>query len=732
MLDSINLVSLADNLSSKLNDPSVKSRILSNSDSIISSYNSNLNSGVNSLGNSLIDNSKNNGLVNNLDIGSGKVQPTQVSNILQDNASDVITTANEDLISTLQSHLPEYSVNEISAHIGDEVSQISTNATAVSISTFSNDIFTANPIESLFNSISSGISSLLDRIEFQFTSGIASTAKTLASKFNISSKDNQDKLKTTKVGFTDPTATYPTATYANKTDTNKLATGDINGTIVIDKEKDRITGSKLPNGKTWEMPTSAYNAKYPYNTVMQTQSGHIIEYDDTPGSERINIHHKSGSYLEIDPNGTTIQRSKGSKYDITDKNSYISIGGDSNISIGGSLNVYIAGDFNAEVSGNYNLRCENDISLNAGGTLNLSANESIDIHSKNVTIEADNEFHLRADVKAFITSEVMRILSNKDFALESKSSLDIKSSTLSIESSENANIKSNALLNIQSTKKLSLKTSDVFAYDSMITQANMGVSSNASSAKPSESAEYSGIGIGDPRVDNIPVSIPEPYSRNFLDKYATLVETSSDNYAGLKTYLITNGLVSYETFNKTPIIANSDSSGYAGVDIIIPSAAYMSSAPDSYQISPNFTLADVSSKTYLNSAKLAAIKNKEYDILLSNLILLTINVLEPIYAVYPDLEILSAFNINNEYQVDNPHYNANAVSFQFKDQDINDYYKIALNIKKLIPYNIFSLHYSTYANKPWMFVSLYHNGNLGLTETWFNNKKITDNISELT
>ena len=49
-------------------------------------------------------------------------------------------------------------------------------------------------------------------------------------------------------------------------------------------------------------PGSAYNAKYPYNKVIRTESGHVIELDDTPNFERIHLYHKSGTYIEINEN----------------------------------------------------------------------------------------------------------------------------------------------------------------------------------------------------------------------------------------------------------------------------------------------------------------------------------------------------------------------------------------------------------------------------------------------
>lgn len=71
------------------------------------------------------------------------------------------------------------------------------------------------------------------------------------------------------------------------------------------KTRNRITAE----GDSVVEPESKYNAKYPYNNTMTTRSGHLVELDDTPGSERIQIFHKSGSYIEILPDGTIVTKS---------------------------------------------------------------------------------------------------------------------------------------------------------------------------------------------------------------------------------------------------------------------------------------------------------------------------------------------------------------------------------------------------------------------------------------
>ena len=51
-----------------------------------------------------------------------------------------------------------------------------------------------------------------------------------------------------------------------------------------------------------DIPAEAV-ANYPHNSVTKTVGGHLIEVDNTEGSERININHKSGTTILIDPTG---------------------------------------------------------------------------------------------------------------------------------------------------------------------------------------------------------------------------------------------------------------------------------------------------------------------------------------------------------------------------------------------------------------------------------------------
>lgn len=102
-------------------------------------------------------------------------------------------------------------------------------------------------------------------------------------------------------------------------------------------------------------PPSAFRAQYPFNKVTQTESGHVFEVDDTPNFQRLHTYHRSGTYEEIDADGTKVNKIVGDNYEIIQKNQKI----------------YILGNVDIEVKGNYTLNVAGNIVIN-GATVNIN------------------------------------------------------------------------------------------------------------------------------------------------------------------------------------------------------------------------------------------------------------------------------------------------------------------------------------------------------------------------
>lgn len=126
-------------------------------------------------------------------------------------------------------------------------------------------------------------------------------------------------------------------------------------------------------------PKSKFGAKYPNNKVTKTTSGHVIEIDDTTGSERLHVYHKSGAYYEFNPDGTVVRKSTKDMYDITVGNGFIHVGGNVTEHIGGNYNLNVGGNYNVTVGGNTTLNTEGTNNFKSGSSTNMTAGASINI-----------------------------------------------------------------------------------------------------------------------------------------------------------------------------------------------------------------------------------------------------------------------------------------------------------------------------------------------------------------
>lgn len=155
------------------------------------------------------------------------------------------------------------------------------------------------------------------------------------------------------LGFNDPDLVYPKKDMIGEPDTNRLA---VNGATVhpVIATKDASADSATAGfNSTWQEPKSPYNATYPQNHVRETESGHIQEFDDTPGAERIHTYHKSGTFTEIHPDGSEVHRVVGKNYEIFFSDNNVHVKGKCNLTVDGDANVKIGGNANLQVDGNH-------------------------------------------------------------------------------------------------------------------------------------------------------------------------------------------------------------------------------------------------------------------------------------------------------------------------------------------------------------------------------------------
>ena len=72
---------------------------------------------------------------------------------------------------------------------------------------------------------------------------------------------------------------------------------------------------------------SPYAAVYPFNHVYESESGHLIEVDDTPTKERLHWYHRAGTFTEFHPKGSRTDRVTGHHYHMVTGNAETIISG---------------------------------------------------------------------------------------------------------------------------------------------------------------------------------------------------------------------------------------------------------------------------------------------------------------------------------------------------------------------------------------------------------------------
>ena len=182
-------------------------------------------------------------------------------------------------------------------------------------------------------------------------------------------------------GFNDPAGIYPLESLLQEPDTNKLARGDEENTVVEKKKqnKDSMTVPGVGGDSEIEEPETPYNAQYPFNHVKQSESGHLEEFDDTPGAERIHKYHRSGTFEEIHPDGKKVVKIVGDQYEVVMKDNNLHVKGNLNITVDGDSAIYTKGDCKLTVDGDMEKNIGGDLKMNVGGGIQMTSGDTVSI-----------------------------------------------------------------------------------------------------------------------------------------------------------------------------------------------------------------------------------------------------------------------------------------------------------------------------------------------------------------
>lgn len=191
-------------------------------------------------------------------------------------------------------------------------------------------------------------------------------------------------IKNKNAGFLDPEGKYPAI--FDESDINRLARGQaIDKTIVDIKEKERKKNVNIGLGGTWDQPSIQYAAQYPFNHAYVSESGHVMEFDDTPKAERVQLYHRTGTFVEIDQGGNQVNKIVGHGIEVIEQDGYVSIKGNGHISIEGSFTLHTP-NAHLEIS-NLNIKTEKTI-----------------VHTESFEVKASKNFSVEAETISLVSS----------------------------------------------------------------------------------------------------------------------------------------------------------------------------------------------------------------------------------------------------------------------------------------------------------------------------------------
>ena len=320
------------------------------------------------------------------------------------------------------------------------------------------------------------------------------------------------------LGFNDPNGKYPLKTnlgtqntdktYNGEVDTNRLAKGigvnfskgkaldDKNGedspSLILKRKArqkntptalagdmstsiDNTSNSDLYVSTLWNEPNPRYGgtadsdttyldsikiaSAYPFNHVRMSESGHVEEWDDTPTAERLHKYHNTGTFEEIQPDGTKVTKIVGNEYEITLKDKKVLVKGTCEVTIEGDCRMLYKGDLVQEVEGDYHLHVHKDMRTKIHGNavtevladrkIVINGNDDLMIDKQqSINITGDRTIGIGGKLSETINGAVQKVYLNTLTTITGDNNVVLSAKNIDITAIENVGISTTANCNL--------------------------------------------------------------------------------------------------------------------------------------------------------------------------------------------------------------------------------------------------------------------------------------------
>ena len=449
--------------------------------------------------------------------------------------------------------------------------------------------------------------------------------------------------------FSDPNNEYPKCDYTNQPDTNKLAAGNIEKTVIEKRRTTRREDVPVVTGDPWDEPFPAFCAKYPYNQTFETEAGHIVEFDNTQGQERIHVYHKAGTFIEIDVNGSMVRKTIGDNYELIEHNNYLYTRGAHKLTVEGATQILIKNKADIQIYGETNLTVNNKLNLNVAEDVNLIAGGDFNIKAKSFNLDTEQNFN------AYIGGDIGFTAAGNFDAVAADINFD-PSGLLNLASGTASSVSSNGLGVAPGT--LSFEETDVNPLQ-----------------RPDCNADAFDLDAGEPGAEEIHQT--QVANGDVVEKTPTEGDSSEPADNGL-----------------TPLDCNCNE---------FEGRTFFS---DNIQLSKYFNLGQLSSRAVVVKEKVTSQRGLTTGQIVCNLKNLAVNCLDKIKEKYPDMVVTNAFRLDKADRKNvSDHGVGMAADLQFPSVQPSQYFEIIKWVADNVPYKQLLLEYGGGARNPWIHIA---------------------------
>ena len=242
-----------------------------------------------------------------------------------------------------------------------------------------------------------------------------------------------DTAVDTTQGFNDPNGVYPIA--LDTPDTHENARGSLTSSNATNRDTIRKTSVQSADFDGFEIPTvgsnlsvvgsnatefseplvveGTYKPTYPKNHVYNTESGHLLEFDDTDSYNRILLSHASGSYQEYSNDGTYVSHIVSKMFEVVSSDKSSLVEGDVIETIDKSLKLKVnklnssGNHYDIEIGegANFNIMVRSgSLNMNINGNVNIFSNDDINMSCDNFRVDASNKVTISSGDKMLLDS----------------------------------------------------------------------------------------------------------------------------------------------------------------------------------------------------------------------------------------------------------------------------------------------------------------------------------------